>query len=51
MDWLYKNESFMVNMLTGETNRIHDTGKSFVQKVWVIPPDELAGVADLGRLQ
>ena len=43
--------SFMVNMLTGETNKIHDNGKAFTQKVWIIPPDELAEYTGFGRPQ
>ena len=49
--WLYGDESFAVNMVTGEVNRIIDNGKNFVMKAWIIPPDEVAGVvgdADAG---
>ncbi len=49
--WLYGDESFSVNMVTGEVNRIIDNGKNFVMKAWIIPPDEVAGVvgeADAG---
>ena len=49
--WLYGDESFSVNMVTGEVNRIVDNGKNFVMRAWIIPPDEVAGVvseADAG---
>ena len=42
--WLYGDESFVINMLTGEVNKIADNGKNFVTKVWVIPPDEANAV-------
>jgi len=42
--WLYGDDSFMINMVTGECNKITDNGKNFVTKVWVIPPSELNAV-------
>ncbi len=33
--WLYGDQSFMINMISG---------KNFVTKVWIIPPDELESV-------
>jgi len=42
--WLYGDDSFMINMITGECNRITDNGKNFITKVWVIPPNELNAV-------
>ena len=49
--WLFGDESFMVNMITGESNKIHDNGKAFVTKVWIIPPDELGDAAGFGQPQ
>ncbi len=42
--WLYGDQSFMVNMISGECNKITDNGKNFVTKVWIIPPSELEAV-------
>ena len=42
--WLYGGDSFMINMITGECNKITDNGKNFITKVWVIPPSELDAV-------
>ena len=36
----------MVNKLIGEVNAIDHDGRNFTQELWVVPPDELAGVAE-----
>jgi hypothetical protein len=42
----------MVNMITGEVNKITDNGRNFTTKVWVIPPNDLERVvADFPRPQ
>ena len=42
--WLDGNESFMINKVTGEANRIDHDGKDFTMEMWIIPPDELQSV-------
>ena len=33
--------SFMVNKATGEINTIHDDGRNFIMKRWIIPVQEV----------
>ena len=42
--WLDGNESFMINKVTGEANRIDHDGKDFTMEMLIIPPDELQSV-------
>ncbi len=44
--WWDGKNSFMVNKLTGEVNVIDNDGRNFTQELWVVPPEELAGVAE-----
>jgi hypothetical protein len=44
-------ESFMLNKLIGEVNKIEDDGTSYVLETWVVPPDEFKQMTgqDFGR--
>jgi hypothetical protein len=44
--WLDGKNSFMVNKLTREVNRIDHDGRNFTQELWVVPPEELSSVAE-----
>ena len=44
-------DSFMLNKLTGEANKIEDDGTSYVLETWVVPPDDYRKMTgqDFGR--
>ena len=41
---LDKQNSFMINKISGEVNQIDHDGKNFTMDLWVVPPEDLAGI-------
>ena len=41
-----EEEHLVINKLTGEVNRLRDDGVNYIQDLLVVPPDEIANVAE-----